>query len=160
MSEHGNTLYPVPPGRVVRLWRIEHPADQVGPFFEYGRPAQVQGVRKSHLDDWVHPINMPGPNQDKKLRDYHAKGNLYAFPTAKALLQWFSGWTLMRLTSLGYVVRLFAVPWSRHTRYQWQARFYRNEAVVLHEMSPASVMWCAGAPTDVPARWNTDAWDY
>lgn len=156
MSQSGN-LYPVPPGRVVRLWRIEHPADKVGPFFEYGRPTGVKGVRKSREDDWVHPVNMPGPDQDTRVwgRGTVAPGQIYAFPTASTLLQWFSGWTLMRMTSLGYVVRLFAVPWYSHTRYRWQARFWRDDAVLLHEMAPSDVMWCAGAPTDVPRKFNT-----
>lgn len=159
MSEPANILSPVPPGRVVRIWRIEHPKDGIGPFFDYGRPAGIKGLRTSYQGDWIHPVNMPGPNQDKRLRGRAACG-IYAFPTARELLRWFSGWALMQLTALGYVVRLYAVPFGEHERFVTQVCFYRDAAVLLHEIAPAAVMWCAAGPTETPRRWNTCSMDW
>jgi hypothetical protein len=137
----------------VRLWRIEHPDDGDGPFAVVDKSGfRRPHVRRSRDGDWVHPVNMPGPYDDRRLRigevpDWYRNDNMrFAYPTARELLRWWSGWALMEATRQGYVVRLLSVPWERHIRMRTQCIYHVPHATVLHTMAPSEVMWCAPGP--------------
>lgn len=147
----------------VRLWRIEHPKDGIGPFQKYDWDEQ----KRPHLStstpggyEWcddrapLHPLRMPDPRCDKLVRKGANEAPLvrieiagrehshlrFAFTCLRGLRRWFPVWALEDITSKGYVVLAVACPWEAHTRWQNQARYDANVSTVLRTYRPTDLL--------------------
>lgn len=146
----------------VRLWRIEHPADGIGPF----QSEDIQGNTRPCIKDnrWCpngaglsgqHPYNMPVPEYETCVRlgdlpswrrhiaytnPIHARYK-FAYLSLDSLLRWFPGWALHQIAEQGYIVKVVGVPWEAHTRWRVQARYDSERATVLRVLSPADLYW-------------------
>lgn len=136
-----------PPLRpAVRLWRIEHPSDGLGPFqgcVGYDGVATRPFLHCWLLDEEPNPDDMPRPSQDVLLRPRRGQAQgvvKFAFPSARALRRWFPVSVLHMLDQLGYQVALVSVPWEHHTRWEQQAAFDSAKAQVLRVLKPSDLL--------------------
>lgn len=147
----------------VRLWRIEHPVDGIGPFQPYdwqqGWRPHLRMVAPWDQDGRTMPSpwDMPIPRLDRCLRGEcgtttnrtfvspvmkELHGHLkFAFTDLKGLLRWWPGWALDDIAKKGYVVKTVSVPWDAHARWSQQARYDDKRATTLRTLSPVDVLW-------------------
>jgi hypothetical protein len=142
--------------RGIRAWRIEHPKDRWGPFAMYGPGGYPRPHVRQGRPGEVSPTEMPGPGNERDRRNPGIERWAYnddmrfAFPTAKELLKWYTGWSLRELTVKGYEVLQLAVPWDKHIRKPCQVIYDRRDARVLRRMAPVDLLWEAPGPVEYP----------
>lgn len=143
----------------VRLWRIEHAKDGLGPFQQYNLTTEQARPCLSSFDSagdyWAsssdHPLNMPSLRQDRLLRpgsppsvwgdDVEAERPFkFAFPGLRELRRWFPLWALQEIDGLGYMVRVVSCPWPSVTRWRHQARYDERCAQLLHSFRPTDLL--------------------
>ena len=142
---------PKGPRPAVRLWRIEHPQDDIGPF----QSCNWSGHPRRILEKACRAYSMPTPQADRVVRRGELRaavngvlsvrkevdGHLrFAFTSLRDLRYWFGVDGLREVEALGYVVRVIAAPWTAHTRYRHQARFDAKRAIVLRTLQPTHVL--------------------
>lgn len=133
-----------------KVWRVEHPADDGGPYGSYEdheRYELANRLMRAHGWDEVPDLH-PSPWEDGDLRhplrqwqdDFNEASVRFGFVTQKQLKAWFGGWGRL-LEGAGYVVRCYDVAKDRVAHSDLQAIFVRDEdATVVKEILPTKVL--------------------